>query len=130
MHSYLRTVGFSKVKSRKEMQEIIQDVINTYDEKIAVENHPDGVFVQYSKNYGCDCGITVCGQYDEDNEFHVEYSFPFFRGTGITSQESVVVERLFLACDRIRSQPWSLNMEEIQMFLAWAHNHKSVWSLK
>lgn len=40
-----------------------------------------------------DCGITVCGQYDEDNEFHVEYSFPFFRGTGITSQESVVVER-------------------------------------
>lgn len=93
MHSYLRTVGFSKVKSRKEMQEIIQDVINTYDEKIAVENHPDGVFVQYSKNYGCDCGITVCGQYDEDNEFHVEYSFPFFRGTGITSQESVVVER-------------------------------------
>nr|WP_180006289.1 DUF3881 family protein [Blautia faecis] len=75
------------------MQEIIQDVINTYDEKIAVENHPDGVFIQYSKNYGCDCGITVCGQYDEDNEFHVEYSFPFFRGTGITSQESVVVER-------------------------------------
>ena len=58
--------------------------MNTYDEKIAVENHPDGVFVQYSKNYGCDCGITVCGQYDEDNEFHVEYSFPFFRGTGIT----------------------------------------------
>lgn len=54
MHSYLRTVGFSKVKSRKEMQEIIQDVINTYDEKIAVENHPDGVFIQYSKNYGCD----------------------------------------------------------------------------
>ena len=93
MHSYLKTVGFSKVKSRKEMQEIIQDVINTYDEKIAVENHPDGVFVQYSKNYGCDCGITVCGQYDEENEFHVEYTFPFFCGTGITSQEHVVVER-------------------------------------
>ena len=93
MHSYLRTVGFSKVKSRKEMQEIIQDVINTYDEKIAVENHPDGVFVQYSKNYGCDCGITVCGQYDEENEFHVEYTFPFFCGTGITTQERVIVER-------------------------------------
>ena len=93
MHSYLRTVGFSKVKSRKEMQEIIQDVINTYDEKIAVENHPDGIFVQYSKNYGCDCGISVCGQYDENGEFHVEYYFPFFRGTGITSKEKVTVER-------------------------------------
>ncbi len=41
MHSYLRAVGFSKVKSRKEMQEIIRDVMSTYDEKIEVENHPD-----------------------------------------------------------------------------------------
>ena len=80
MHSYLRAVGFSKVKSRKEMQEIVLDVMSTYDEKIVVENHPDGVFVEYFKNYGCDCGITVCGQYDEQNEFHVEYTFPFFRG--------------------------------------------------
>ena len=93
MHSYLRSVGFSKVKSRREMQEIIRDVMTTYDEKIAVENHPDGVFVEYSKNYGCDCGITVCGQYDEENKFHVEYTFPFFRGTGITTRENVVVER-------------------------------------
>ena len=68
-------------------------MIKNYDEKIAVENHPDGVFVEYSKNYGCDCGITVCGQYDEDNKFHVEYYFPFFRGTGITTQEDVVIER-------------------------------------
>ena len=93
MHSYLKAVGFSKVTKRSEMQEIIRDVIETYDEKLAVENHPDGIFVEYSKNYGCDCGITVCGQYDEKNEFHVEYSFPFFRGTGITTQEKVVVER-------------------------------------
>lgn len=108
MHSYLKAVGFSNVAKRSEMQEIIQDVIKTYDEKIAVENHPDGIFVEYSKNYGCDCGITVCGQYDEDNEFHVEYSFPFFRGTGITTQEHVVIERhaekesFAGACDDLR----------------------------
>ena len=93
MHRYLRAVGFSKITKRSEIKEIIRDVIKNYDEKIAVENHPDGVFVEYSKNYGCDCGITVCGQYDEDNKFHVEYYFPFFRGTGITTQEDVVIER-------------------------------------
>ena len=73
MHSYLRAVGFSKITKRNEIREIIRDVIKNYDEKVAVENHPEGVFVEYSKNYGCDCGITVCGQYDEDNKFHVEY---------------------------------------------------------
>ena len=93
MHKYLRAVGFSKITKRSEMKEIILDVIRNYDEKTAVEGHPDGVFVEFSKNYGCDCGITVCGEYDENNKFHVEYYFPFFRGTGITTQELVTLER-------------------------------------
>ncbi len=93
MHKYLKAVGFSEVKKRSEIKEIIKDVIETYDEKNTVESYEDGVFTEFSKNYGCDCGITVCGQYDENNVFHTEYYFPFFRGTGITTNERVVVER-------------------------------------
>ena len=33
-----------------------------------VENYTDGIFAEFKKNYGCDCGITVCGQYDENNK--------------------------------------------------------------
>lgn len=108
MHSYLRAVGFSEIKKRRQIEEIIQDVIETYDEKNVIEDYEDGVFAEFSKNYGCDCGITVCGQYDENNEFHVEYYFPFFRGTGITTDENVVVERHAAcqsfagACDDLR----------------------------
>ncbi|MBS5196418.1 MAG: DUF3881 family protein [Clostridiales bacterium] len=108
MHSYLRAVGFSELKKRTQIEEIIQDVIETYDEKNVIEDYEDGVFAEFSKNYGCDCGITVCGQYDENNEFHVEYYFPFFRGTGITTDENVVIERHAAcqsfsgACDDLR----------------------------
>lgn len=108
MHSYLRAVGFSEIKKRREIEEIIKEVIETYDEKNVVEDYEDGIFTEFSKNYGCDCGITVCGQYDENNEFHVEYYFPFFRGTGITTDENVVVERHTAqqsfagACDDLR----------------------------
>lgn len=108
MHKYLKTVGFSKITKRREIKEIIQDVIRNYDEKTAVEDYSEGVFVEYSKNYGCDCGITVCGQYDENGKFHVEYYFPFFRGTGITTQEHVQIERhaekesFAGACDDLR----------------------------
>ena len=108
MHSYLRAVGFSEIKKRREIEEIIKEVIETYDEKNVVEDYEDGVFSEFSKNYGCDCGITVCGQYDENNEFHVEYYFPFFRGTGITTDENVVIERHTAqqsfagACDDLR----------------------------
>ena len=108
MHSYLRAVGFSEIKKRRQIEEIIQDVIETYDEKNIIEDYEDGVFAEFSKNYGCDCGIMVCGQYDEKNEFHVEYYFPFFRGTGITTDENVVIERHAAqqsfagACDDLR----------------------------
>lgn len=108
MHSYLRAVGFSDIKSREGIKEIIGDTVRNYDEKVAVEDHKDGVFVEFSKNYGCDCGITVCGQYDEYNRFYVDYYFPFFRGTGITTQEQVTVERhldkesFAGACDDLR----------------------------
>ena len=108
MHSYLKSVGFSEITKRKQIKELVKDVIQSYDEKVTVENHEDGVFAQFSKHYGCDCGITVCGQYDENNEFHTEYYFPFFRGTGITTQESVVIEKhaekesFAGACDDLR----------------------------
>ncbi len=108
MHKYLRTVGFSKITKRREIKEIIQDVIRNYDEKTAVESHRESVFVEYSKNYGCDCGITVCGQYDDNGKFQVEYYFPFFRGTGITTQEHVQIEQhaekesFAGACDDLR----------------------------
>ena len=49
MHSYLKAVGFSQVTRRSEVKEIIRDVIANYDEKVCVENHPEGVFVQFSK---------------------------------------------------------------------------------
>lgn len=76
MHSYLKSVGFSNL-SKNELKEILEDVVNTYDEKLIVDTNPETLFAEFSKNYGCDCGITVCGEYDEKNQFHMEYYFPF-----------------------------------------------------
>ena len=108
MHSYLRAVGFSKITKRSSIRQIITDVVENYDDKTIVKDHPEGVFAEFSKDYGCDCGITVCGQYDENNVFYPVYYFPFFRGTGITTQENVIIERhtekesFAGACDDLR----------------------------
>ena len=108
MHSYLRAVGFSKITKRSSIRQIITDVVENYDDKTIVKDHPEGVFAEFSNNYGCDGGITVCGQYDENNVFYPDYYFPFFRGTGITTQENVIIERhtekesFAGACDDLR----------------------------
>ena len=93
MHKFLPAVGFSCIDRRKELEEILQDVVDSYDEKIVTESNREGLFAEFSKNFGCDCGITVCGEYDENNQFHIDYYFPFFRGTGITTQEPLVIEQ-------------------------------------
>lgn len=131
MHNYLKSVGFSKIKKRKELMEILYDVIKNYDEKVVVENHEEGPFIEYSKYYEkpffieekentfqktisftgpnpLSFGISVCGQYDEDQKFHVEYYYPFFKGSGITTREKITTERNYEkesfagACDDLR----------------------------
>jgi hypothetical protein len=75
------------------MEEIVYDVIENYDEKSAVENPPEGIFMEYRKYYGNGSGVSVCGQFDDDQKFHVEYYYPFFRGNTVTTQEKVTIER-------------------------------------
>lgn len=93
MHSYLKAIGFSDITDKKKLDQILKEVIHTYDEKIVVEDGKHHLFAELSKMFGCDFGITVCGEYDENNEFQMEYYFPYFRGTGITLREQVSIEK-------------------------------------
>ena len=108
MHLYLTTIGFHKVTTRKQVRDILRDVVETCDERTVVEDYGDGIFVECTKYYAQDLGICVCGVIDEDNTFHVEYYYPFFRGTGISSKEPVVIQRttdreaFSAACDDFR----------------------------
>ena len=71
MHAYLKTIGFSKIKTTKELQEILRDVVENYDRKKIVETEEHHLFAEFSKEYAYDCGITVCGEIDENNRFQM-----------------------------------------------------------
>lgn len=92
MHSYLHAIGFGEFESRKEWEKILDEVIHSYDSKQVVDEG-NRLFAEMSKSYGDDIGITVCGEYDENDQFRMEYCFPYFQGTGITTKEEVIVER-------------------------------------
>lgn len=107
MHLFLKSIGFSQLNNRKDIEALLDEVIHAYDEKNLVE--VEGRFYgQISKNFGCDMGISLWGEYDEEDNFHIEYYFPYFKGSGITTQEQIMVERHGAtesyagACDDIR----------------------------
>ncbi len=81
MHAFMKAVGFSSgLENRKDLERIIRDVLENYDTKKIAENEKHRSFVEFSREYGYDCGITVCGEYDENGEFQMEYYHPYFTG--------------------------------------------------
>ena len=93
MHSYLKSIGFSNLVRKTDIDIILQDVIRHYDEKKVVETTDHRMMAELSRFYGCDVGITLCGEYDDEDNFHPEYYCPYFRGTGISTREDVEVEK-------------------------------------
>ena len=93
MHKYLRAVGFSNIKSNKQLRKLIAQTIAAATNKNFVPNSENGLFAEYSKDYMENIGITVRGEFDDENKFSYEYYFPYLRGSGVTSEEDVSIER-------------------------------------
>lgn len=93
MNRYLRAIGFSDLETKRDLETVMQDVLTNYTDKKIVSYAKDSVFVELSKEYGEDIGITVCGEYTDDNIFHYHYYYPYFLGTGLTTREEVTLER-------------------------------------
>ena len=92
MHSYLKSIGFSDLKTEKELEKVLDQVFRKYTERMAVKEENGNAFVEYSMAFGENFGITLCGEMD-GNGFHQEYYFPYFRGTGVTTKEDLSVEK-------------------------------------
>lgn len=92
MHSYLRSIGFKNLVKKKDLDILINDIIKHPDSKIITEDAKGNVFAELNKKYGDLIGISVRGEYIED-EFQMEYYYPYFIGSGITTEEKVEVEK-------------------------------------
>lgn len=100
MHQYLRAIGFSSIRKRKDYEELIRICVQestdrSYTSKYSVlgEEDEDCMTAVFFKDFAEGMGIAVCGEYDEENRFSYDYSFPYFRGDEIASYEDITVER-------------------------------------
>ena len=78
MHSYLRAIGFSKLE-QKDLDQILQEVIVSCDEKKIAEQGKNEIFAELSRYFGMNIGLRVCGTYDEQDQFGWNYYSVFCR---------------------------------------------------
>lgn len=93
MHRFLRTIGFSEFRDKRQLEKLIRDSIENPDiQKIAVDS--DGCeFIQIIKMFHESFGIVICGQYQDEGNFSMEYYYPVFIGHGISTDEQIEIER-------------------------------------
>jgi hypothetical protein len=92
VHKFLRTVGFSDVK-KKDMEIILKDIIEYPDVMKVTRDSEGNEFAELSKEYAPNVGIRVCGTYEDDENFHMEYYYPYFDATAITTQEFIEIQK-------------------------------------
>lgn len=93
MHKYLRSIGFSKLDDRKELQKLLTDIVVNGTDRAYTSNGEKTLLAQYSKDFAENIGIAVCGEFDEDDKFTYDYYYPYLRGNVISSREDISVER-------------------------------------
>ncbi len=93
MHRYLRAVGFSNIENKKQVRDLMNDVIVNPNRKEFIETGRDSILVEYSKNYCPTCGITLRGEYDDSNDLTLDFYYPFVQGDEVSTTEEVSVER-------------------------------------
>lgn len=91
MHSYLKAIGFGKLKKESEVERLLEEVYRDYSHRSVVKEE-NGAFLEMRKEFAPDMGIVLCGMLDEDG-FHRQYYFPYYKGSGITTTEDLIIEK-------------------------------------
>lgn len=92
MHKFLKSIGFSDFK-KKDLEIILNEIIARPQMVKVTKDSEGNEFAELSKEFAANVGITVRGNYLENDQFEMEYFYPYFYGTSLTTQEEITVEK-------------------------------------
>lgn len=92
MHKFLRAVGFSTYQTKKEIKELLSNLIK--EAKTEVEFHSESEdLCQLCMEVSSDMGICIVGEKNENGEIEPEYYFPYLKGKDVTSTAECSIQR-------------------------------------
>ena len=92
MHKFLRAVGLSDIK-KEELEKICKDIEEKPDTIKVAEDSEGNEFAELCHQFGDFFGLTLRGTYQEDDTFEMDYYYPYFFGTMLSTREQAEVEK-------------------------------------
>ena len=93
MHKFLRAVGFSKIKDRKELTALITSSIQNAQKRSYVTNNDNVILGEFARDFADRIGVCVCGEFDDEDKFIYEYYYPYLIPSAVSTEEDINVER-------------------------------------
>ena len=93
MHDYLRAIGFSKIKNKKEYYELLNYVLEEPTEVFMSSRSLNSPFGGMSKEFADSMGMMVFGDFNEVADLEAEYCFPYIKGREVSMNEYISVEK-------------------------------------
>ena len=101
MHSYLRAIGYSNVKTHEEEEALVLGVVKKTEKISLTTINKTSAFVEYSDECAEFVGITVRGEMGMENgvvngKFHAENYFPYLEANCLSLKERIYVSSIFM----------------------------------
>lgn len=93
MHDYLQAIGFDRSMTRKEMEKLVQQIIANPDEVTMYESKSGEKIMQYDKGFSPVSGISVVGIENAEDDFFLEYIYPYALAKNYFYHEDIQVEK-------------------------------------
>ena len=93
MHQYLRAIGFSQIKTKKELRELLNTVVTGCDTLNTIETDRNSAIIEYTKQFAGPCGICLRGEVEEDKNLVLDYYYPILNPSIASTAEELSVER-------------------------------------
>ena len=93
MHSYLRAIGFSNINNRMELNQLLENAVQSAAIKRSVQLNNNSSLTEITMEYGDGIGITIRGELDEDGKFHMEHYFPRLNGQLVSTREEIGINK-------------------------------------
>lgn len=93
MHDFLASIGFRSIHTRKDMDRLIEWVLEKPDAVSIVSTGPESNLAQAVRDVEGHAGVCVVGQIDEKGDIIPEYYYPYLNSTHASSEGHISCEK-------------------------------------
>lgn len=89
----MRAIGFADLSDRQDQQKLITDIILNPSRRYYTTLEDESYIAEFTKEFAPGMGISVCGEFDDEEHFTYDYYYPYIIGSEVSSVEDITIER-------------------------------------